>query len=196
MTMVMGQDLAVESAQMSSMTGAGPHAERLSKLVTTQRATVDRDTGLELYRDMTLGRRFEDKCAEMYYRGKMFGFVHLYNGQDAVSSGVIGAMKRQHDWLCSTQRSGSSTGASVLPARSRRVVRSATGGSWTQRFMHPSPKSTTSLVVSASLPKASPWSFGFHRRYKRDALGDASSDAVTAAFSAMEPATTVSFSNA
>jgi hypothetical protein len=30
----------------------------------------------------------------MYYRGKMFGFVHLYNGQEAVSTGVIGAMKR------------------------------------------------------------------------------------------------------
>jgi pyruvate dehydrogenase E1 component alpha subunit len=36
---------------------------------------------------MILGRYFEDKCAEMYYRGKMFGFVHLYNGQEAVSSG-------------------------------------------------------------------------------------------------------------
>ena len=43
---------------------------------------------------MTLGRRFEDKCAEMYYRGKMFGFVHLYNGQEAISTGVIGAMKK------------------------------------------------------------------------------------------------------
>ena len=42
------------------------------------------------------GRRFEDKCAEMYYRGKMFGFVHLYNGQEAVSTGVIKAMKMQH----------------------------------------------------------------------------------------------------
>ena len=29
----------------------------------------------------------------------MFGFVHLYNGQEAVSTGVIGAMKRQHDWF-------------------------------------------------------------------------------------------------
>jgi len=25
----------------------------------------------------------------MYYRGKMFGFVHLYSGQEAVSTGVI-----------------------------------------------------------------------------------------------------------
>ena len=31
-------------------------------------------------------------AAEMYYRGKMFGFVHLYNGQEAVSTGVIGAI--------------------------------------------------------------------------------------------------------
>lgn len=35
-----------------------------------------------------LGREFEEMCAQMYYRGKMFGFVHLYSGQEAVSSGV------------------------------------------------------------------------------------------------------------
>ncbi|KAE8698000.1 Pyruvate dehydrogenase E1 component subunit alpha-3 [Hibiscus syriacus] len=37
---------------------------------------------------MVLGRAFEDMCAQMYYRGKMFAFVHLYNGQEAVSRGV------------------------------------------------------------------------------------------------------------
>lgn len=30
---------------------------------------------------MVLGREFEEMCAQMYYRGKMFGFVHLYSGQ-------------------------------------------------------------------------------------------------------------------
>ncbi|MEM1425771.1 MAG: pyruvate dehydrogenase (acetyl-transferring) E1 component subunit alpha, partial [Cyanobacteria bacterium P01_H01_bin.130] len=50
------------------------------------RATISREEGLMLYEDMVLGRTFEDKCAEMYYRGKMFGFVHLYNGQEAVST--------------------------------------------------------------------------------------------------------------
>lgn len=35
----------------------------------------------DLYYDMTLGREFEEMCAQMYYRGKMFGFVHLYSGQ-------------------------------------------------------------------------------------------------------------------
>ena len=33
-------------------------------------------------RDMYLGREFEEMCAQMYYRGKMFGFVHLYSGQE------------------------------------------------------------------------------------------------------------------
>ena len=80
------------------------HVERISNLQDVKKAKLDRETGLFLYEDMTLGRRFEDKCAEMYYRGKMFGFVHLYNGQEAISTGVIGAMKRKHDWFCSTYR--------------------------------------------------------------------------------------------
>ena len=53
--------------------------------------------GLMLYEDMTLGRLFEDKCAEMYYRGRMFGFVHLYNGQEAVSTGIIKAIRPGED---------------------------------------------------------------------------------------------------
>nr|YP_010197807.1 pyruvate dehydrogenase E1 component alpha subunit [Gracilaria isabellana]UAD86223.1 pyruvate dehydrogenase E1 component alpha subunit [Gracilaria isabellana] len=58
---------------------------------------------LSLYKDMLLGRHFEDMCAQMYYRGKMFGFVHLYNGQEAVSTGVIKALQEE-DYVCSTYR--------------------------------------------------------------------------------------------
>lgn len=57
----------------------------------------------DLYRDMYLGRGFEEMCAQMYYRGKMFGFVHLYSGQEAVSSGVIRNL-RADDYICSTYR--------------------------------------------------------------------------------------------
>jgi pyruvate dehydrogenase E1 component alpha subunit len=66
-------------------------------------ALVTREEGLTVYEDMVLGRYFEDKCAEMYYRGRMFGFVHLYNGQEAVSSGVIKCL-RSDDYVCSTYR--------------------------------------------------------------------------------------------
>jgi pyruvate dehydrogenase E1 component alpha subunit len=57
----------------------------------------------DLYRDMFLGREFEEMCAQMYYRGKMFGFVHLYSGQEAVSTGVIRNL-RKDDFICSTYR--------------------------------------------------------------------------------------------
>nr|YP_009546283.1 pyruvate dehydrogenase E1 component alpha subunit [Gelidium gabrielsonii]AYO27631.1 pyruvate dehydrogenase E1 component alpha subunit [Gelidium gabrielsonii] len=64
---------------------------------------VDTNILLNLYEDMLLGRSFEDMCAQMYYRGKMFGFVHLYNGQEAVSTGIIKALSTQ-DYVCSTYR--------------------------------------------------------------------------------------------
>ena len=104
----MSRDLAASSGAPScsadSAQAAGAHAERLRHLYPSTPAQISPEEGLMLYRDMTLGRRFEDKCAEMYYRGKMFGFVHLYNGQEAVSTGVIKAMKSQYDWFCSTYR--------------------------------------------------------------------------------------------
>ena len=65
---------------------------------------ISQEEGLLLYEDLVLGRSFEDMCAQMYYRGKMFGFVHLYNGQEAVSTGVIKAMRQDEDFVCSTYR--------------------------------------------------------------------------------------------
>ena len=182
----MGQDLAVESAPISSA-AAGPHAERLSSLVTAQRASVDRETGLELYRDMTLGRRFEDKCAEMYYRGKMFGFVHLYNGQEAVSTGVIGAMKRQHDWFCSTYRDHVHALSAGVPARQvmSELFGKETGCSKGRGgSMHLFSKEHHLLGGFAFIAEGIPVALGsaFTSRYRRDALGDSSSNAVTAAF--------------
>nr|BED43227.1 pyruvate dehydrogenase E1 component alpha subunit [Pyropia sp. Myanmar_A]BED43424.1 pyruvate dehydrogenase E1 component alpha subunit [Pyropia sp. Myanmar_B]BED43621.1 pyruvate dehydrogenase E1 component alpha subunit [Pyropia sp. Myanmar_C] len=64
---------------------------------------LDKSNLLVLYEDMLLGRNFEDMCAQMYYKGKMFGFVHLYNGQEAVSTGVI-KLLNSTDYVCSTYR--------------------------------------------------------------------------------------------
>ncbi len=188
----MGQDIAIgtESRNASSSEGQsllGAHAERLSTLVTAQRATVDRETGLALYRDMTLGRRFEDKCAEMYYRGKMFGFVHLYNGQEAVSTGVIGAMKRQHDWFCSTYRDHVHALSAGVPAREvmSELFGKETGCSKGRGgSMHLFSKEHHLLGGFAFIGEGIPVALGaaFTSRYKRDALGDPSSNSVTAAF--------------
>ncbi len=44
-------------------------------------------------RMMMLIRRFEEKAAEMYMRGKIGGFLHLYIGEEAVAVGSIAALK-------------------------------------------------------------------------------------------------------
>ena len=46
---------------------------------------------LELYRQMVLIRRVEERGAELYQQGKIGGFMHLYIGQEAVSTGLIAA---------------------------------------------------------------------------------------------------------
>ena len=58
---------------------------------------------LELYRRMSLIRRFEDKVAEMYTRGKITGFCHLYAGEEAVAVGAIYGLYDK-DYVVSTYR--------------------------------------------------------------------------------------------
>jgi pyruvate dehydrogenase E1 component alpha subunit len=47
----------------------------------------------KLLYDMILIRRFEEKAAEMYARGKIKGFLHLYIGQEAVAAGVFSKLQ-------------------------------------------------------------------------------------------------------
>ena len=49
---------------------------------------------LELYRDMLLIRRFEEKAAELRMAGLIPGFLHPYIGQEAVAVGVCAALGR------------------------------------------------------------------------------------------------------
>ena len=42
-----------------------------------------------LLRHMIRIRRFEDKCAELYTQEKIRGFLHLYDGEEAIAAGVI-----------------------------------------------------------------------------------------------------------
>ncbi len=56
---------------------------------------ADKAVLLEIYRQMVLIRRFEEKTAEMYTRGKIGGFLHLYIGEEAVAAGVIPVLAPQ-----------------------------------------------------------------------------------------------------
>jgi pyruvate dehydrogenase E1 component alpha subunit len=63
----------------------------------------DRETLLNLFQQMVLIRRFEEKCAEAYSLGKIGGFCHLYIGQEAVGVGAISAI-RQEDYVVTSYR--------------------------------------------------------------------------------------------
>ncbi|KAL8455140.1 hypothetical protein Emag_000977 [Eimeria magna] len=69
-----------------------------------------------LYEDMLLGRYVEDACARLYYRGKTAGFVHLYTGQEAVSTGVL-KLLRKDDAVASTYRDHVHATSKGIPAR-------------------------------------------------------------------------------
>jgi pyruvate dehydrogenase E1 component alpha subunit len=61
---------------------------------TPQLATVpvDRARGVHLLHQMLRIRRFEEKLAELYSAAKIRGFMHLYNGEEAVAVGVMQAL--------------------------------------------------------------------------------------------------------
>lgn len=50
---------------------------------------------LDLYHQMVLIRRVEEEAAQLYQQGKIGGFLHLYIGQEAVSTGLISSRKPQ-----------------------------------------------------------------------------------------------------
>lgn len=50
---------------------------------------LSRDHVQDLLRGMIRIRRFEEKCAELYTHEKIRGFLHLYDGEEAVAMGVI-----------------------------------------------------------------------------------------------------------
>ncbi len=61
------------------------------------------DTLLKWYDEMLLIRRFEEKSAQLYGMGKIGGFCHLYNGQEAVSTGSLGAINPE-DYVITAYR--------------------------------------------------------------------------------------------
>ena len=49
---------------------------------------TDKDRLLQLYRDMLLIRRFEERAGQLYGMGLIGGFCHLYIGQEAIVVGM------------------------------------------------------------------------------------------------------------
>ena len=58
---------------------------------------------LDLYEEMVVIRRLEERAAELYQQGKIGGFLHLYIGQEAVSAG-ISSVRQPQDRLITAYR--------------------------------------------------------------------------------------------
>jgi pyruvate dehydrogenase E1 component alpha subunit len=78
---------------------------------------LSREQAIELYRQMILIRRFEEKSAEAYVAGKIGGFCHLYIGQEAVGVGSISAI-RKDDYVLASYREHGLALAKGMSARS------------------------------------------------------------------------------
>ena len=78
---------------------------------------IGREQALAYLRQMTLIRRFEEKCAEVYSAGKIRGFLHLYIGEEAVACGVMPELSRE-DAVLATYREHGHALVRGMPARS------------------------------------------------------------------------------
>ncbi|ADZ69521.1 pyruvate dehydrogenase (acetyl-transferring) E1 component subunit alpha [Polymorphum gilvum] len=82
------------------MTGTKPHLSRAH--------------ALDLLRAMIRIRRFEAKCAELYTQEKIRGFLHLYDGEEAIAVGVI-PLLTERDRIVATYREHGHALARGLP---------------------------------------------------------------------------------
>ncbi len=65
---------------------------------------ITKETYLQWYEDMTFWRRFEDKCRSVYLKQKIRGFLHLYNGQEAIPAGLMHSMDVKKDRMITAYR--------------------------------------------------------------------------------------------
>ena len=78
---------------------------------------MDSAQRIDLLREMMLIRRFEEKAAEMYARGRIAGFLHLYIGQEAIATGVIAAINDDDHIVTHYREHGHALARGLEPGR-------------------------------------------------------------------------------
>lgn len=77
--------------------------------------SIDRNHALYLLEQMLRIRRFEEKAAEMYTKQKIRGFLHLYNGEEAVAVGVMAALKEEDAVVATYREHGQALARGITP---------------------------------------------------------------------------------
>lgn len=97
-----------------SRNGAAVGVETITQTDTFSRYDADKadhkalgfttETLLDMYQNMLLQRRFEERASQMYGKQKIGGFLHLYIGQEAVSTGTAQALNVGSDSVITAYR--------------------------------------------------------------------------------------------
>ncbi len=76
---------------------------------------MDKETYLDLYHQMVVIRHLEERAAELYQQGKIGGFLHLYIGQEAVSTGIIANRKPEDRVITAYRDHGMAINCGIPP---------------------------------------------------------------------------------
>lgn len=91
--------------------------------------TLDRDDARRLYEEMLLIRRFEERCVELYGAGKIRGFMHLYDGEEAIAVGVCEALIPEDGIVATYREHGQALAKGVPPGDIMAELYGKTSGS-------------------------------------------------------------------
>lgn len=78
---------------------------------------ITKETYIQWYKDMLFWRKFEDKLAALYIQQKIRGFLHLYNGQEAVLAGALHVMKENDKMITAYRNHVQPIGLGVDPRK-------------------------------------------------------------------------------
>jgi len=65
---------------------------------------ITKNTYFKWYHNMVFWRKFEEKCRSLYIKEKIRGFLHLYNGQEAIPAGLAHIMDISKDRMITGYR--------------------------------------------------------------------------------------------
>jgi len=80
-----------------------------------EQLTAARNHALHLLHEMVRIRRLEEKSYELYSKGKIHGFMHLYDGEEAVAVGVMQALTPEDAVVATYREHGQALARGVAP---------------------------------------------------------------------------------
>lgn len=86
-----------------------------AKSVDTKKNVLSKEELVQLYQQMLLIRRFEERAAQLYGMGKIAGFCHLYIGQEAVVVGIQSCLGPQDSVITAYRDHGHMLAAGMDP---------------------------------------------------------------------------------